>query len=52
MAASSTEPRSYPSSLEQRLTNPLEAVHAGVKSGSGNQTQLYLSQREPARLQG
>ena len=45
------EPRSYPSSLEQRLTNPLEAVHAGVKSG-GNQTQLYLSQREPARLQG
>ena len=44
-----TEPRSYPSSLEQRLTNPLEA--AGVKSG-GNQTQLYLSQREPARLQG
>ena len=44
-----TEPRSYPSSLEQRLTNPLEA--AGVKSG-GNQTQLYLTQREPARLQG
>ena len=52
LAASSTEPRSYPSSLEQRLTNPLEAVHAGVKSGGGNQTQLYLSQREPARLQG
>ena len=42
------EPRSYPSSLEQRLTNPLEA--AAVKSG-GNQTHLYLSQREPARLQ-
>ena len=53
MSASATEPRSYPSSLEQRLTNPLEAAHrAGVKSGGGNQTQLYLSQREPARLQG
>ena len=51
LASVATEPRSYPSSLEQRLTNPLEAVHAGVKSG-GNQTQLYLSQREPARLQG
>ena len=42
------EPRSYLSSLEQRLTNPLEAT-AG-KSG-GNQTHLFLTQREPARLQ-
>ena len=40
------QPRSYPSALEQRLTSPLEAAKT-----SGNQTPLYLTQREQPRPQ-